>query len=130
MNSALYARAAAIIELTGATDLSEKRGYLVTFSGDTATLSASATVPATGVVLEGRRITYQTIVAILGAGHGSVLLKASGAITKGARIQQAADGTVVTDAGSGARVVVGVALETAASGDLFEAAIITPLTLS
>lgn len=130
MNSALYTRAAAIIALTGATDLSSARGYTVTISGDVATLSASASVPATGVVLEGRPTTDQSTVAILGAGHGTVLLKSSGAITKGARIQQAADGTVVTDAGTGARVVIGVALETAASGDLFEAALIGPLTLS
>jgi hypothetical protein len=130
MNSALYSRAAAIIALTGATDLSTKRGHTVTFSGETATLSASASVPATGVILEGRPTTDQSTIAILGSGHGSVLLKASGAITKGARIQQHTDGSVVTDAGSGARVVIGVALETAASGDLFEAALITPLTLS
>lgn len=129
------ARAAAIIPAVGATDLTEKRGYLVTLGVTaavlTATLGASATVPATGVVMDGATTANQSTIGILGApGLGTVYMKASGAITAGARVQQAADGTVVTDAGPGnARVVVGVALESAIAGDLIEVAPIAPMIL-
>lgn len=134
MSSALYSRGNAIIPAYGATTLVDKEGYTVTLgvssSNLTATLSASASVPSTGVVLEGNAAAGLSSIGILGALAGPVRLKTSGAIVAGARVQQAADGTIVTDAGSGARVVIGVALETAASGDLIEVATHAPLTLS
>lgn len=132
--SSLKSRADGVISAAGATDLSEKKGYLVTLGVTggllTATLSASATVPATGVVLDGDVAAGNSSIGILGATAGTVRIKTSGAITAGARVQQAADGTIVTDAGAGnARVVVGVALETAASGDLIEVAPLAPMIL-
>lgn len=135
MSSPYSARAAAIIPANGATDLTEKRGYLVTLAAVagvlTATLGASATVPAVGVVMDGATAVNQSTIGILGApGTGTVYMKASGAIAAGARVQQAADGTIVTDAGAGnARVVVGVALEAAVAGDLIEVAPIAPMIL-
>ena len=41
-----------IIALTPAADYTAKKGYLVTMAGDVATLSASATTPAVGVIVE------------------------------------------------------------------------------
>lgn len=131
MGSALKTREEAIIPLTPAADYSAKRGYTVTVSGETATLSSSATVPAKGVILEPNRTsagyaTEQVTVGILGGFAGSVLMKTSGAITKGDLVQQAADGTIVTDAGTGARTVIGVALDTGVSGDLISVAPFAP----
>lgn len=130
MNSALLSRAIAILPFTPATDMSDKKGYLVTLSGDTATLNASATVRARGVVLEGSTTSGLTMVGILGSLPGTVPMKLSGAVTKGDALQQAADGTVVTDAAAGARVIVGIALETGVSGDIIEVATQTPTVLA
>lgn len=129
----MISRARPLVAATGATDLTSNKGYTVTLgvtaSVFTATLSASATVPATGVVVDGGTTSNTSTIAILGAG-AVVWMKTSGAITAGARVQQAADGTIVTDAGAGsARVVVGVALQTAVSGDLIEVATIAPMIL-
>jgi len=137
MGSPLKNRDEAIFPAIGATDLTSKQGYLVTLSATanqrptlTATLSASATAPATGVILDGGTASQTSSIGILGALSGSVRMKTSGVIAQGARVQQAADGTIVTDAGAGnARVVVGIALEAAVSGDLIEVAPLAPMIL-
>ena len=129
-------REEAIISLTPAADYSAKRGYLVTHDGTTATLSASATVRAKGVILDANPTAAgyaneKVTVALLGSVPGTVLMCASGAIAAGDWVQQDSDGQVLTDAGSGGRVIVGQALEAAtAAGDLIEVAPIAPLPLS
>lgn len=128
--SALYLRDAAVIALTAAADYSAGRGKSVTISGDTATLSASATVQARGIILEGATSGNQVTVAILGAGGGTVPAKLSGTVTKGDKLQQHTDGTWITDADTGSRVVSLVALESGVSGDIIEAAMLTPISLS
>lgn len=130
MGSALFCRENAVLPFLGATDLTDKEGYLVTLAGETATLSASATVRAPGIILEGRPAAKKSSIGILGTIPGTVRMKTSGDITKGAFVQQAADGTVVTDAAAGARTIVGVALETGVSGDKIEVAPCTPLSLT
>lgn len=135
MSSALLIRDAAILPFTPAADYLTKKGYLVTLSGNTATLSASATVRARGVILEGNRssagyATEEVTVGILGAVAGTVPMKLSGTVTKGDALQQHTDGTVITDAGSGSRVIVGIALESGVSGDIIEVAPQSPLPLS
>lgn len=128
--SALYLRETAVIALTAAADYSAGRGKSVTISGDTATLSASATTQARGIILEGATSGNQVTVAILGAGGGTVPAKLSGTVTKGDKLQQHTDGTWITDAGTGSRVVSLVALESGVSGDIIEAAMLTPISLS
>lgn len=128
--SALYLRDAAVIALTAAADYSAGRGKSVTISGDTATLSASATTQARGIIIEGATSGNQVTVAILGAGGGTVPAKLSGSVTKGDKLQQHTDGTWITDAGTGGRVVSLVALETGVSGDIIEAAMLTPISFS
>lgn len=135
MSSALKYRADAILPFTPAADYSAKKGYLVTLSGDTATLSASATVRARGVILEGNLTaagyaTEEVSVGILGAISGTVPMKLSGTVTKGDALQQHTDGSVITDAASGSRVIVGIALESGVSGDIIEVAPQSPLPLS
>lgn len=106
-----------IIPVTGV-DFSASLGLLVKNNAGAPAVNDSATAPAFGVVLEGNIATRQSSIGILGA-TGPVRMKAGGAIGRFSQVQQAADGTIVTDAGAGnARVIVGVALEAAAAGDL------------
>ena len=128
--SSLLARGNVIVPFTPSATHVDKEGYLVDLASETATISSSATTPAKGVILEGKATTGKSSIGLLGAIAGTVYLRAGGAITKGAEVQQSTDGTVVTDAGSGSRVIVGVALETAASGQLFECAVRTPVARS
>jgi len=125
--SSLYARGNAIVPFTPSADQSDMEGYLVDLAGDVATISSSAAVPAKGVILEGQKTTNVSSIGILGGLAAPVRLRASGAIAKGAEVQQAADGSVVTDAGAGARLIVGVALEAAVAGQLFDAVVHKPV---
>lgn len=129
MSSALYRRPDGIIAHKGV-NLSGKEGYLLKENSGALAVNDSATVAARAVVLDDAVAADDSAVGILGCLAGTVKLKASGTITKFARVQQAADGTVVTDAGTGSRVIVGVALEGAVSGDLFECATHAPINLS
>lgn len=135
MSSKKY-RLDGVLPQTPAADYSAKKGYLVTLAAGVATISASATVAAKGVILEGNDTaagyaTETVSIGILGNINGSIPMRASGAIAAGAFVQQAADGTVVTDAGAGnARVVVGVAAEAAVAGENFEVFPITPVVLA
>src|SRR4051794_25744451 len=95
----------AVVHLTPATDCTEKEGYGVTISGDTATLGASATVVQDGIILEGGTVAQGVSVALLGGFKGTLNVKLGGTVVKGARLQQSTDGSYVTDAASGARVV-------------------------
>ncbi len=124
-----------IISLVPAADYSAKRGYLVTHNGETATLSASATTRAEGVILDPHPTSdfanERVTVGLLGSISGAVRMCAGGIIAAGAWVQQDSDGQVVTDAGTGSRVIVGQALEAStAAGDLIEVAPIAPLPLS
>lgn len=135
MSSSLKTREDAIISLTPAADYTGKRGYLVGHDGTTATVSSSATTRAKGVILEPNRTsagyaTEKVTVALLGSTQGSVRMSAGGTIAAGDWVQQDSDGQVVTDAGSGSRVIVGQALEAGVAGDLIEVAPIAPLPLS
>ena len=121
----------AVIALTPAADYSTKKGYLVDIASSTATVSSSASTVVKGVILEGNDTTagYATetvSVGILGALAGTVPMRLGGSVTKGAFVQQHTDGTVITDATTGARVIVGVALETGTAGENIEVAPITP----
>ena len=119
--SALKIRVCAIISLAVAGDYSTKKGYLVTHDGTTATISASATARANGVILDGGiDANGKATIGLLGGIEGTIPMKTSGIIAAGAFVQQAADGTILTDAGTGARVIVGQAVESAVSGDIIE----------
>lgn len=123
--SAITTRSNGIVAVTGV-DLSTKTGYLVKESSGSVAVNDSASAEALGVVLSGEVAADDSSIGILGAISGTVKIKTSGAITKFNRVQQAADGTIVTDAGSGSRVIIGIALETGASGDLIEVATFAP----
>jgi hypothetical protein len=119
-----------IIRCTPAADYTEKEGYGVTIAAGVATLSASATVPVEGIILEGGTVAQGITVAIPGCFAGGLDVKLSGSVDQHAKIVQAADGTFVTDPGSGARVQIGLLNAAGVSGDLQEALPQTPLILS
>ena len=125
-----FVRDSAVYPFTPATDMTNNKGYTVTLAGETATLSASATVPAEGVVLDGEPTTGKASVAILGAGIPPVLMKCSGTITKGDKVAQHTDGRIKTDPGTGARVVLGIAMEDGVADELIEVATFTPITFT
>ncbi len=124
--SAKYVKDLAIISMAPTADHSALKGYLVTNSSGSAAVNTSTTVQALGVILDGEAVGGRDAIAILGGNHGTVKLKAGGTVAAFALVQQKNDGTVITDAGTGARVVVGQALEAAVLNELFEAMIIFP----
>lgn len=132
--SALYSRGNPVVAATPAADQRNKEGYGVTLSSVsgvlTATVSSSATTITPGIILEGANTTGKSSIGILGTLPAPVRVKLSGAVSAGAALCQAADGTWITDAGSGARVKSFIALEDGVSGDLIEASPLTPITLS
>ena len=138
-DSALQAKGNAIYAET-ATDLSAAIGKLVTFAAGAPSVNASTTIPAVGIVLDSRKrqaltggVTYyDNAIGILGALPGpvrAVISSSSAALNFGDTLQQAADGTLTTDLGTGnARVVVAVMsdLNGANPGDECEVTIFTP----
>lgn len=138
-DSALQAKGNAIYPEI-ATDLSAAIGKLVTFAAGVPSVSASATVPATGIVLDARTRTaltggtakYDNAIGILGLLPGPVRALISAAATPikfGDELQQAADGTLTNDAGAGARLIVGICtdLNGAVAGDLAEVTLFKPV---
>jgi hypothetical protein len=131
MSSAYFSRDNAVLPFTPAADYSDKVGQSVTLSGVTATLSASATTVARGIILDGGvDADSQISVGIISALGAPVRVKLGGTVAAGAMLVQHTDGTYITDPGSGARVQSFLALEAGVAGELIEAAPQTPLTLS
>lgn len=122
-----------------ATDLSASIGKLVTFTAGVPAVSASATVPAVGIILDARKrttgsnTTYDNAIGIIGALPGPVraqISATSAALSFGDKLQQAADGTLTKDLGAGnARVTVAILtdLNGAVAGDYAEVTFITPV---
>jgi len=122
MNSALFARPNSLFtyqDPNNVTDFTGKEGYLVADSAGALTVSASATVPAVAVVLDGLPPGRPTSLGTIGK-TPPIRLRAGGTISQFSRLIQNAAGQVITDSGPGnARVIVGLALEAAVSGDFF-----------
>ena len=101
------------------------KGTLVKFTGETdaggrptVTPTTAANDAAIGAVIDACNAGDDVAVAILGSYRGTMLVKAGGAISRGAQI--AADGTATAAATD---VIVGRALDAAAAeGDLIEVA--------
>jgi hypothetical protein len=120
----------AILPFTPAADQRTKEGYFVDLSAGSVAVSTSATTKPFGLILEGENTDGVSSVAVCGGNVGPSKVKASGTIAQGAYVQLHTDGSVVTDAAAGARVLVGIALEAAVSGDLFDCQLITPVVYS
>ena len=109
------------------TDLTGKEGYVAVYDSGIALAATANLAGALGVIVEGGASASD--VAIAGAYGGVVRCKAGGTIAAGAKIK-ADNGGTVTAYTSGAGTVIGVALESAASGELFEVALRTPITFA
>jgi hypothetical protein len=110
-------------------------GYLVTIANGTATVNASTSVLSKGVIVEPNDTaagyaSEKVSVELLAGSSKPTKVRCGGTIVKGAFVQQHSDGTIITDAGSGARVIVGIALESGASGDNIDVALMPAITLS
>ena len=116
----------AIIPVTAGEDLSNKEGFLVKLLDGKAILVTAATDIPFGVVIDGAESGSMASIAVCGGNVGTLHISAGGTIAQGAYMQLEAEGDVITDAGTGARVIVGVALEAATDGALIEAVMITP----
>lgn len=128
MNTALNARTNAVFAYSDAlTDFSLSNGLLVSSAAGALTVSASATVPAVAICLDGQGVNKQSNLQVLGCG-APVRMVADGVINAYDRVIQHNNGKVLTDSGPGnARVIVGVALEAAVAGDYFIVAPIAPV---
>lgn len=115
MNQNALSAGSAIVRDT-TVDLSAAIGKTVNFSAGAPAVSASASVPVTGIVLDARtrtvtgNTTYDNSILLLGVGEVIYALISASAQpgNLGDELQQAADGTLTNDAGSGnARLIVG-----------------------
>lgn len=112
--------------IEAAADHSEKRGHFVELSsGKAAIVNSTADLPY-GLILDGEPQGGQDSVAICGGNAGSVRVKVGGPVAKGAYGQLENDGTVITDSGAGARVIVCRFLEDGVEDELVEAILINP----
>ena len=136
MSSSLFAKGNPIYVDT-TLDLSASVGKLVTFAAGNPVVSASATVPASGIVLDARTrtvgsvTTYDNSIGMLASLPSPVrvqLSATSAALVFGDRLMQAADGTVTKEVTGQARVIVGNCTDKngAQPGDLFEACLCDP----
>lgn len=123
----------AVIARTPAADQTGKEGYFVeNSSGNVSVCNSAADIPL-GVITDGAATTGKSSVALPNFG-GTVKVKVTdtspGTINQGTYLTLKSDGTVQADAGTGARVQVARALESGAAGELIEAVLINPVTLS
>jgi len=113
----------AILALTPTADHSDKEGYFVKNSSGSAALVTATTDVPIGVIVDGEDTAGKDSVAICGGFAGTVYVKLSGTVAQFANLQLAADGSCITDAGTGARTIVGRTMQAGVSGDLVEAVV-------
>jgi hypothetical protein len=126
----MESRASAILPLTPAVDHSDYEGYFVKLSAGEAAVVTSATDLPFGVILDGEDTDGQDSIAVCGGNAGPCEVKLNGTVSKGAYLQLESAGTVITDAGSGARVLVGIALDSGVAEELIPAVLIPPIGFS
>ena len=110
-----------------ATDLTGKEGHVAVYDNGIALAETANLAGALGVIVEGGAAASD--IAIAGAYGGVVRCKAGGAIACGAKVKVVNGGTV-EEYVSGAGTVIGVALQAAAEGELFDVALRTPITFA
>jgi hypothetical protein len=119
----------AILSLKPTADHTEKDGHFVKHAGGEAALVSNAADVPIGVILDGETVDGRDSVAIAGGFAGTCLVKLSGNVAVFADLQLAADGSVVTDSGAGARVIVAKAMQAGTNGELIEAVIFKPIVI-
>lgn len=114
-----------LISLEPAADHSALEGYAVKRSSGKAAAVSAAADNSIGIVIDGEDTAGRDSIALFGSGL-IVKIKLSGTVAIDAELQQAADGTFITDAGTGARRICARALEAGVSGDLIDAILYPP----
>lgn len=122
-----FAREYAVESLVAAADHSGSKGHFVELSSGQAAIVNAATDVPYGIILVGETAGKADSIGVLGGNLGPVPVKAGGAISKGDFLELTANGDVVPDSGSGARVIVGRAMEDAADDERFEAVVFNPV---
>ena len=123
----------AILSFVAAADLTGLVGrFVVIANTNQVAVLASATVKPFGVLLtEGKAGERVSVAVGVGGLAGTVRVKLSAVVTgPGIYLQTAADGRVLTGAGTGARTFVAMSLEGGAADELIEAVLICPQALT
>jgi hypothetical protein len=115
-----------IVSRTPGADHSSDQGKFVTDAAGTTTIVASATALPFGCLVDGENTTGQDSVALMG-GDKPVYVKLGGTATGGSYGQLINNGTVQNDAGTGARVLVCIFLESGSSGERVAAKLVGPI---
>ena len=126
------ARTNAILSFEADADLTGYVGHFVVLTAGKVTLVSSATVKPFGILLTDGKAGERVTVAI-GAGGlaGTIRVKLAATVSGvGVDLQLTADGHAIPDATTGARVIVAQSLETGVTGELIEAVLIRPVTLT
>ncbi len=121
----------AILPFTPAADLTGKEGYAVSLDAEGKLLLHAAEDAAPfGIIIHGTDTSEKTSVALLAGGlAGTVKLKLNDAVsTVGPLLRVTESGTFTPD--SGYNIACAQALETGVAGELIEAVLFRPVTLS
>lgn len=127
MPSGTFSRPAATDSLAAGADLTDKEGYAVKLSSDTAVvMDSDSALTAYGVVQEGAASGAQVSVALVESGMVTyVKLAASpGTVNRGTKLGTHTDGTFKATAST--KNYYAVALESGAANEEIEAQLITP----
>lgn len=108
-----------LIAVTPAATHVDYEGYAVEGdgSGAASVVNAATDVPI-GVIVSGQATTGKSAIALPGS---RCRVKLNGTVKALDRLQVESNGTFIKDAGSGARVVCGIAMQDGVAGDLIEA---------
>ena len=127
----------AILPFTPARDLTGLEGQFVFINGDGVLdlyhyyYGGPTSGAPFGVILVGSNVDEKTSVAIAAGGFsGTLKLKLSAAVNLGDTLEIINTGMVRADQESGARTLVGVALESGVADELIEAVIFRPIELT
>lgn len=120
----------AVLPRISDSDLSDKEGYFVEpASGKVSIVNAATDIPL-GVIVHGTTAGGHNSVAMAGQVARVKCNATVGTVNDGTYLTLAADGTVVADPGTGARVRVARAVETGANYALIDALILDPVVLA
>ncbi len=130
----MQSRESAIIAVLVAATLVAKEGYFVKVDTNEklAAVTAASDIPF-GVVTLGKDTTQLSSVAVCGGCQGTFKVKLGatpGTVKRGTYLQLNADGTVKADAGTGARVIVALAIESGAANEQIDAVLLVPTAKS
>ena len=121
-----------VIALTPTADQTLLRGYFVEASSGSAAICNAATDLPIGVIVDGGLTTGKSSIAVSPGLVVPVKVTATspGTVVLGTYLTLKNDGTVQADAGSGDRVQVARALESAAAGEIISAVLINPVAIA